>query len=186
VRPTTYGPFASKAECEQAKERADWQGWHTVPGNDARAPGIAPSQAARAAPGRDVAMAGAPGRRADGGDDRDRAELVDLMVRTGWLAPRECHERRDRPRSYGHDRGRCATRCSRWRDRPARKVTARLGRLPIRVACAPRASIQNDTGLSQGLAGSPCGRLEACRGDGAWNKWRYERIGGLPWLSRAT
>jgi hypothetical protein len=28
--------------------------------------------------------------------------------------------------------------------------------------------------------------LQARRGDGAGNKWRYERIGGLPWLSRAS
>jgi hypothetical protein len=47
-------------------------------------------------------------------------------------------------------------------------------------------TIQNDSGLSQGLARSPCGTLEARRDDGAGNKWRYERIGGLPWLSRAT
>jgi hypothetical protein len=32
VRPTTYGPFASKAECEKAKEGADWEQWHNVPG----------------------------------------------------------------------------------------------------------------------------------------------------------
>src|SRR2546426_10682525 len=32
VRSTTYGPFASKAECEKAKEGADWEQWHNVPG----------------------------------------------------------------------------------------------------------------------------------------------------------
>jgi hypothetical protein len=71
----------------------------------------------------------------------------------------------------------------------ARRVLTRPNRFReawsgFRKGRTPR--IQNDSGLSQGLAGSPCGRLEARRGDGAGNKWRYERIGGLPWLSRAT
>jgi hypothetical protein len=56
-------------------------------------------------------------------------------------------------------------------------------------------SIQNDSGLPQGLAGPPAAGWKR-RGDGrAGNKWRCERVcspdaialsGGLPWLSRAT
>ena len=58
----------------------------------------------------------------------------------------------------------------------------------------PDASIQNVSGLSQRLAGRAAAGWRR-RGDGAGNKWRYERVcspdrialsGGLPWLSPAT
>jgi hypothetical protein len=54
--------------------------------------------------------------------------------------------------------------------------------------------IQHISGLPQGLAGRPAAGWRR-RGDGAGNKWRYERIcspdgivlsGGFPWLSQAT
>src|SRR5215831_6636962 len=63
----------------------------------------------------------------------------------------------------------------------------------VRVLWA-NGSIQNISGLHQGLAGRTAAGWRR-QGDGAGNKWRYERVyaltklplaGVLPWLSRPT